>query len=188
MESIDSIIGIQNVLELAFDSRWRQIDAEHWDATLRRREYDENDEEVDEGSLLASARLVRVNLNSGQWFESLDAESGDLAEIGAAIDARSILNELDGDSLFADSLLIVESVVVVEAHRGSRLSHAFVRGIAHIFRSDIVALLPDNMSIGESGDLIVDVPKLEGLRRHWAAGGFIQVPETEVMILPLGNR
>jgi hypothetical protein len=182
------IIGERRALELRFDSRHRQLDAESWFATLSLQEFDENDNEVDEGSVLASAILVRVNLQHEDWFDSLDAESGDLAQVGEALSDRSLIADVDEDSLFADSLIIVDFVSVMEEHRGARLSHALVRGIAHIFRSDIVALVPASMSTDHAGKLFVDGPKRRGLRRHWKRGGFVGVPGTEVMILPLGER
>lgn len=30
--------------------------------------------------------------------------------------------------------------------------------------------------------------KFEGLRRHWERAGFVRVPDTDVMMLPLGSR
>ena len=134
MESIETIIGEGRALELRFDSRHRQLDAESWFATLSLQEFDENDNEIDDGSVLASAMLVRVNLQHEDWFDSLDVESGDLARVGEALSDRFLIADVDEDLLF------------------------------------------------------VDEPKRRGLRRHWKRGGFVGVPGTEVMILPLGER
>lgn len=187
MESIESIIGEGRALELRFSSQYRRLDAESWSAELRLQEFDDTFNEI-EGVLLASARLVRVNLQNANWFDSLDAESGDLAEVGASLGDHALIAEADEDSLFADSLLVIDFVSVAEEHRGARVSHAFVRGIAHIFRSDIVALIPADMSTDDGGKFIVDKAKRRGLRRHWKRGGFVRVPGTQVMILPLGDR
>lgn len=173
---------------MRFNSQYRQLDAESWFAELRLQEFDETYNEIEEGALVASASLVRVNLQRGDWFDSLDAETADLAEVGAAFIDWNLVSDVDEDSLLADSLLVVDFVSVAEEHRGSRVSHAFVRGIAHIFRSDIIALIPAGMSTDDEGKLFVDKAKRRGLRRHWKRGGFVRVPGTQVMILPLGDR
>lgn len=188
MESIAEIIGEERVLELNFDSRYGQLAAEHWNASLRQLEFDEHDELIEPGTLLASARLVRVNLDDGDWLDSLDAESGDLEAVGSAFTDRFRVAGVDEAVLFAESLVVVDFVSVAKEHRGSELSHALVRGIAHIFRSDIIALTPASISAEEAGKLFLDLPKQQGLRRHWGLGGFVPVPGTDVMMLPFGDR
>jgi hypothetical protein len=188
MESIEDIIGVGFALQLTFNSRYRQLDAEDWHAILERREYKDSDVEPDEGRQIASARLVRVNLDSADWFDSLDAESGDLAAVGAAFHDRSAAEEVDPNSLFAGSLIVVDFVGVAEEFRGQNFSHAFLRGIANIFRNDIVALIPASISTDADGELYVDKPKREALTRHWKDGGFVNVPGTKVLLLPFSNR
>lgn len=151
---------------MSFDSKLQQSDAEGWWATLRRDGFNEDGEPV-EGTLFAAARLFRVRVEDEDWFDELDAMSGDLAAVGEGPRDWSVLEDVDEESYFANSLLIVDFVSIVEAHRGSRLSHSFVRGVAHIFRHDAVALLPAIMSSDDSGELLVDERKREGLRRHW---------------------
>jgi hypothetical protein len=89
------IIGEGRALELRFDSRHRQLDAESWFATLRLQEFDENDNEIDEGSLLASAIRLRVNLQHEHWFDSLDAESGDLVRRRALVRRSRCVSDVD---------------------------------------------------------------------------------------------
>ncbi|MFF1572313.1 hypothetical protein ACFVWR_06155 [Leifsonia sp. NPDC058292] len=50
-----------------------------------------------------------------------------------------------------------------QEHRGSRISHHFVRGIGRVFREDILALTPARMTTGESDELVEDIVKFEGL-------------------------
>jgi hypothetical protein len=47
---------------------------------------------------------------------------------------------------------------------------------------------PTRMTRGGSDDLVEDIVKFEGLRRHWERAGFVRVPDTDVMMLPLGAR
>lgn len=189
MESIDDVIGANRALELTFDSRYRQLSAEDWSAYLHLRTFDENDEELDE-EVAASAHLVRVNLDGPDWFDSLDAESGDLEAIGEAFVDRERIAELDENSLFASTLTIIDHIEVDPKHRGSQLSHSLVRGISHVFRDDIIALVPASMSASpdSKSGYGFDAEKQAGLRRHWAAAGFAQIPNTDVMLLPQRAR
>jgi hypothetical protein len=137
--------------------------------------------------VLATARLARVNLNRAR-LDSLDAESGDLEAVGGVFIDRDRVAEVDEDSLFADSLVIIDYVEVPEEHRGFHVSLGLVWGIGHIFRSDIVALTPARMTRGGSDDLVEDIVKFDGLHRHWERAGFVRVPDTDAMMLPLGSR
>lgn len=137
MESIDDIIGSDRALELTFDSRNRQLSAEDWSAYLHLRKFDEDYDELD-GEVAASARLVRVNLDAPGWLDSLDAESADLEAVGAAFVDRIRIAEVDEDRVVGSSLTIIDDIAVELHHRGSQLSHALVRGIAHMFRDDII--------------------------------------------------
>ncbi|WP_223692181.1 hypothetical protein [Leifsonia poae] len=185
MEDLSEIIGDDKVLELTFSSRYGQLETELWHATFKR--WDLGDDEDGSETVLATARLARVNLH-GEWLDSLDAESGSLEAAGGAFLDRDRVAEVDEDSLFAESLVIIDFVEVLEEHRGSRVSHDFVRGIGRIFRSDIVALIPASISHDDSDELVVDIVKFEGLRRHWERAGFVRVPDTDVMMLPFGKR
>ncbi|MFS0729954.1 hypothetical protein ABC270_07725 [Curtobacterium sp. 1P10AnD] len=188
MESIEDVIGVDRALDLHFDSRDRQLSAESWSAQLTQRHFDEDYEETDASQVVASATLVRVDLNDVDWFDSLDAESGDLAAIASAFLDRGALAEVDEDAAFADSLTIIDFVSVPKEHRGSRISHALVQGVGHILRSDIVALTPASISGDDSGRLFVDTAKQEALRKHWARAGFLPIGGSDVMLLPLNNR
>jgi len=186
MEDLEQVIGEGHALGMSFDSSYRQISAEDWSANLIRKNFDEFGEEQ-AGSVISSARLVRVGLDNPQWFESLDAESADLAAVGSAFLDRDRVAEVDEDSLFADSLTIIDFIGVDPEHRGSRFSHALAHGIAHIFRGDVIALLPANLSTTD-GRLKFGAAKEAGLRRHWGRAGFVSIPETDVMMLPFAAR
>ncbi|MGX9346877.1 hypothetical protein [Microbacterium sp. KNMS] len=188
MDTIEDIIGVNRSLRISFDSASRELDAESWFAELRAVEYDDVTDDSYEGRTLASARIVRVNLQSENWLDSLDAESGDLVAVGEALRDPGALAEVDENALFADSLLVLDFVGVPSDLRGSRLSHALVRGVAHIFRSDVVALLVSSLSTGPDGKLSYDAEKRNGLLRHWQRIGFVSVPDTDVMVFPLGDR
>lgn len=187
MDSIEDIIGSNRALELSFDSRHRMLSGEDWFAELVERRFDDEGDELP-GVRLASARLVRVGLNDARWYDSLDADSGDLEAVAAAFVDRGQVDGLDPDATFAESLTVIDFIGVEESWRGDRLSHSLTRAIGHIFRNDIVALIPASMSTFDDGEFGYDAKKQEGLRRHWARGGFEQIPGTEVMVLPMRER
>lgn len=81
----------------------------------------------------------------------------------------------------------IDFVEVLEENRGSRVSHDFVRGIGRVFCSDIVALTPARMSRGDSDELVEDIVKFVGFRCYWERVGFVRLPDTDVMTLPLGS-
>jgi hypothetical protein len=186
VEDLLAVIGADRVLELAFSSLGGELEVELWSATLKQVEFDDDDE-VRRETVLATASLARVDLYC-QWLEALDAESADLEAVGGAFIDRERLSLVDEESLFAESLVIIDYVEVPEEHRGARLSHALVRGVGRVFRSDIVALTPARISRGGSDDLMEDIVKFEGLCRHWARTGFVRVPDTDVMLLPMERR
>jgi hypothetical protein len=188
VDDLGEIIGHDKILELSFSSRDGQLETELWTATFKRWDLgDEDDDVTDDETVLATASLARVNLE-GAWLDSLDAESGSLEAVGGAFLDRELIVDLDGDSIFSNSLVIVDFIEVVEEHRGSRISYDFVRGIGRVFREDIVALTPARVSVGDADELVEDIVKFEGLRRHWERAGFVRVPDTDVMMLPLGSR
>lgn len=87
--------------------------------------------------------------------------------------------------------MVIDYVEVPEERRGFHVSQCLVWGIARIFRGDIVALTPARMTQGgsdELDELVEDIVKFEGLGRHWERAGFVRLPETDVMLLPIGNR
>ncbi|MBO1739319.1 hypothetical protein [Leifsonia sp. TF02-11] len=140
-----------------------QLEVELWSATLKALEFDEDDGARSE-TVLATASLARVRLDCA-WLDALDAESAELEAVGGAFFDRERLSVVDEESLFADSLVIIDYVEVPEEHRGARASHALVRGVGRIFRSDIVALTPARMTRGGSEDLMADIMLLPIERR-----------------------
>lgn len=189
MHDLEQVIGKGRALELTFSSQHGQVEAEYWDATLKRLDWDDDDFSADEPTetVLATAQLARVSLD-GAWYDSLDAESADLEVVGRAFIDRDRVTDVDEDSLFADSLVVINFAEVIEEHRGSRVSHNLARGIGRIFRSDIIALIPTGLSLDASGKLVEDPATFEGLRRHWEGAGFVRIPGTDVMVLPFDAR
>ncbi|MFG6402466.1 hypothetical protein [Microbacterium sp. P04] len=186
MEDLEKVIGEGRALYLSFDSSSRQLGAQSWSAELVSLTYGEDGPE--EGEQLASAVLVRAHRWDSDWWDSFDAESSDLAEVGEAFRDMDLIETLDEGATFADSIVVLDFVGVPREKRGSQLSHALARGIAYIFRNDIVALIPDANGVDEAGRVVSDRMKEAGLRSHWERGGFITVPGTSVMMLPLSVR
>lgn len=187
MESLDEVIGSEHASELSFDSPYGAGNVERWYANFWLLDYSDEDAEEPGRTLVASARLVRVGFDD-DWADSLDAEAGDLSAIAAALCDVDVLFDIDVNALAANSLLIIDFVGVPEEHRGRKVSHAFVRGIAHIFRGEVVALLPASLSTDEHGELRKNKEKLAALTKHWKQCGFVKVPKTKVMVLPIGER
>lgn len=188
METIESVIGGGRELELQFASANGQGIAEYWVAELSDVTEPDNSGQEPAYTLVARAQIVRVDLNNDEWWYSLDAESGDLMLVGDAFRDFSVITELDEESAFSSSLVVLDRVFVPEEHRGNQASHALVRGVAAIFRNDLIALTPESMTIDESGKQQRDEVKAAGLAHHWEAMGFIRVPEHDVWILPYVNR
>jgi len=183
LEDFGLVIGEDRALELHFDSLHLQGIAEAWWADLFDLKWRETGDDGPDRELIASARIVRVNLDDPEWFDSLDAESGDLELVGSAFLDRDAVTELYEDSLFANSLLVLDHVEVRPAHRGHRASHSLVRGLTAIFRHDIVALTPDTLALDDTGHIAPDPVKAAGLTRHWERMGFVNIPGTAVWLL-----
>ena len=135
---------------------------------------------------LAEAIVYRVHYANPRWIEQLGDAEDDLTSIGSAFADRELISMLDESSLFTDNLCIIASVDVdVDVDDGvnaSALSHDLVRSIARVFDGDTIALLGTRRcGADESTD-----PWLG--RAHWAAIGFVDIPGTTSMILPVGSR
>lgn len=179
MDSIDEGDG----LELSYSSEGPGDGAENWTASLYRLvEAATGTDSVDRLEL-ATARLRRVSLDDPKWFDALDAESADLAVVGAPFQTMEAVVDVDENAPFADSLVIIDEVYVPPVHRGARASIRLARAVARIFRSDVVALLPAQTSANGP-----DPQKEAGLRRHWERAGFQTLPGLDVMVLPIADR
>ena len=188
MEDLEAVIGEGRALELSFDSETHELGAENWTASLYNLEDPEDENGRPTRELIASAVIVRVHRWDDDWLDSLDAASGDLATVGAAFEDMDLIESIDPEAAFVPGLVILDFVSVPEQHRGSKSSHALARGVAYIFRSDLVALIPAELSQDTTGQIIRDAPKEAALRSHWRRGGFLEIPGTSVLMLPLGGR
>ena len=94
------------MLELGFSSKHGRLESELWSAILKQLEFDDDDAPTGE-TVLATASMVRLYL-SGSWIDSLDGESGDLEAIDSALLDRERLSLVEEESLFADSLLVID--------------------------------------------------------------------------------
>ncbi|KQM40237.1 hypothetical protein [Microbacterium sp. Leaf203] len=131
---------------------------------------------------LAEAIVYRVHYANPRWTEQLGDAEADLTSIGSAFADRELISMLDESSLFTDNLCVIASVDVHDDVNGTALSHELVRSIARVFDGDSIALLGTRRcGADESTD-----PWLG--HAHWAAIGFVDIPGTTSMILPVGSR
>ncbi|WP_144782192.1 hypothetical protein [Microbacterium sp. BH-3-3-3] len=131
---------------------------------------------------LAEAIVYRVHYANPRWIEQLGDAEADLTSIGSAFADRELISMLDESSLFTDNLCVIAAVDVHDDVNASALSHELVRSIARVFDGDTIALLGTRRcGADESTD-----PWLG--RAHWAAIGFVDIPGTTSMILPVGSR
>ena len=151
-------------------------------------EVDEDGPSEDPEKVLADATLYRVHFDRDPWMDFLDSVDSDLAEVGATFLDRAAIAEVDEESLFATALVVVDYVEVRESARGRKLSHQIVRSAARVFEMDVIALMPSRASIDDDGELVQDQVKERRLQRHWGELGFVQVPGSNVMLWPIGQR
>jgi len=131
---------------------------------------------------LAEAIVYRVHYANPRWIEQLGDAEEDLTSIGSAFADRELISMLDESSLFTDNLCVIASIDVDDGVNASALSHELVRSIARVFDGDTIALLGTRR---RGADDSTD-PWLG--RAHWAAIGFVDIPGTTSMILPVGSR
>lgn len=129
----------------------------------------------------AAAIVYRVHYANPRWIEQLGDAEDDLTSIGSAFADRELISMLDESSLFTDNLCVIASVDVDGDEDAPALSHELVRSIARVFDGDTIALLGARRS---GTDESID-PWLG--RAHWAAIGFVDIPGTTSMILPVGS-
>ncbi|AXA96851.1 hypothetical protein [Microbacterium sp. PM5] len=182
------MIGAQRALDLSIDSETHELAAEAWNAQLFALSDPEDDHGPLDRQLIARAAILRVNRWDDDWLDSLDAVSGDLQQVGEAFLDEDVIMGVDEDSVFASSLVILDFVGVPEQHRGSGNSLALARGAAHIFRKDIVALMPAELSRDETGKLVLDLAKRDAVRADWIKSGFVEIPGTSVLMLPFSAK
>jgi hypothetical protein len=118
-------------------------------------------------------------------FGAVDAESGDLARVFAALDSAGLL-PFDGP----ESLFFLDIVELDPAHRGRDLGLELARGALRVFgRECRFAILEP---VPQGFDLPPDAPPppaferaRERLSRHWARLGFARLPGSHHMVSDL---
>lgn len=146
-----------------------------------------DESEPDETDVLASATVYRAHVDQN-WFDRLDSVDQDLASVAEDLLDRDMLEEIDEESVYANAIAIVYFVEVREDARGRKLSHELVRSFSRVFGNDIIALQPSRVSHDADGDLLEDQVKHQALIKHWRAMGFVAIPGTDSMMLPLSAR
>ncbi len=161
----------------------RRTEPEVWRAVIR------SGEEADAGArVLTAATLHRVHYADPSWAEQLREAVPDLSSIGSAFADRELISMIDESSLFTDSLCVISSVDIDAAGVGSLVSHALVRGVARVFDGDTIAILLTAAFPAAMGGPVVDPADVAARRAHWASIGFVDIPGTAAMLLPVGSR
>lgn len=163
----------------------RRVEPEVWHAVIR------SGDEADPGArVLTAATLHRVHYADPSWAEQLLEAVPDLSSIGSAFADRELISMIDESSLFTDSLCVISSVDVDvdDAAVGSLVSHTLVRGVARVFDGDTIAILLPGAFPSPAGGPVVDPADLTARRAHWASIGFVDIPGTAAMLLPVGSR
>lgn len=148
------------------------VDPEIWRATIR----------AGRAPGVAEATVYRVHYANPRWVEQLQDAEVDLTSISSAFVDRELISLLDESSLFTDNLCVISSVHVEDSRDGPSLSHELVRRIARVFDGDTITLLTARRT-GDDG-----ATGFWADRAHWAAIGFVDIPGTMSMILPVGSR
>ncbi len=138
--------------------------------------------------VLAEATLHRVHYSNPRWLEQLQDVVPDLSSIGSAFADRELISMIDESSLFTDSLCVISSVDVDDAAVGSLVTHSLVRAVARVFDGDTIALLIAGAFTVSDPAPALDAPGLAARRAHWAQIGFVDIPGTTSMLLPVGAR
>ncbi|MDU0344316.1 hypothetical protein RWH44_01255 [Microbacterium sp. KSW2-29] len=161
----------------------RRIEPEVWRAVIH------SGDEADAATrVLTAATLHRVHYADPSWAEQLLEAVPDLSSIGSAFTDRELISMIDESSLFTDSLCVISSVDVDDAAIGSLVSHTLVRGIARVFDGDTIAILLAGAFPPSAGGPVVDPADVAERRAHWASIGFVDIPGTAAMLLPVGSR
>lgn len=143
--------------------------------------------EPDENDVLAEAIVYRAHIDRN-WFDRLDSVDQDLASVAEDLLDRDLIEQLDEESAYANAIVIVYSVEVREDARGRKLSHELVRSLSRVFGNDIIALKPSAASYAADGEIVEDQVKQRALIRHWSEMGFVSIPGSDSMLLPLSAR
>lgn len=143
--------------------------------------------EPNDDDVLAEAIVYRAFVDQN-WFDRFDSVDQDLASVAEDLLDRDLIEQVDEESAFAQAISIVYSVTVREDARGRRLSHELVRYLTRVFGNDIIALMPSRASWDADGEIVEDQIKHRALLKHWRAMGFVSIPGTDTLLLPLSAR
>lgn len=137
---------------------------------------------------LAEATLHRVHYANPRWPDQLRDARPDLAELGSAFADRELVSMIDESSLFTESLCVVSSIDVAATAVGTSVSHDLVRAVAGVFDGDTIALVISGAFVSAGGGPLADIADIGARRAHWASTGFVDIPGTNSMLLPMSVR
>ena len=175
-------VAVAPALELSLHLGDRRTGPEVWKARMV-----PGDERA-ASTVLAEATLHRVHYADPRWSDHLRRARTDLAEVGSAFADRELISMIDESSLFTDSLCVISSIEVDDAAVGSLVTHSLVRGVARVFDGDTIALVIAGAFAVSGSAPALDAPGLAARRAHWAQIGFVDIPGTASMLLPVGAR
>ncbi|MFJ4037756.1 hypothetical protein ACIPVB_06690 [Microbacterium sp. NPDC090007] len=179
----DELVTETTALQLSLQLAGRCRGPEVWSARIVAIAPDESGA----APVLAAATLHRVHYADPRWCAQLGDAGADLAEVGSAFTDRELISMIDESSLFTESLCVISSIDVVPAAVGTLVSHELVRAVARVFDGDTLALvIPGAFAPADGG--AVDDADIATRRAHWAATGFVDIPGTTAMLLPVGAR
>jgi hypothetical protein len=140
-------------------------------------------------AVLAIVIVYRTHFNDDDWFDRMETPSiSSWLRWPKTSPTREIIDAIDEESSTASGLVIVDDIDVREQLRRRELGHRIVQAIGRVFRSDIVALEPEGCSVGPEGTVVRDELKRRNEVCHWRDVGFMLVPDTRVMMRPMGAR
>lgn len=145
------------------------------------------DSEPNEDDVLVDAIVYRAFVDQN-WFDRFDSVDQDLASVAEDLLDRDLIERLDEESAFAGAISIIYSVDVREDARGRKLSHELVRSLTRVFGNDIIALQPSRAAVTPDDELVEDQVTHRAQLKHWREMGFVTIPGTGSMLLPLSAR
>ncbi len=175
-------VAVAPALELSLHLGDRRTGPEVWKARMV-----PGDERA-ASTVLAEATLHRVHYADPRWSDHLRRARTDLAEVGSAFADRELISMIDESSLFTESLCVISSIDVAPAAVGSFVSHDLVRAVAGVFDGDTIALVIPGAFVPEGGGPVESAGDIAARRAHWASIGFVDIPGTRAMLLPVRVR
>lgn len=164
-----------NALQLTLHIDDQNSEAEIWRARIP-------GEGPSDARVGAEARIHRVHYANPLWLTQLQTGDPELATVGSAFVDRELISLLDESSLFTECLSLISFVRFGASAQDAALAHTLVRGIARVFDGDSIALMMTGPVAADGVDAVAQ------RRAHWAEIGFVEIPGTTSMLLPMGAR